>query len=162
MLRLMGKTTLKPPTLATADHALAAAAALSKYKRATGVTVKADGKSAESVSIPLDAFQHLLDVLAHMGQGYAIHLMPVSVELTTQQAADMYNVSFTKIQQVLDSGEIPGHMQGRYRRVQSTDALEYARTTPSKPRTRASSAKAASKAKPKAKAKTGSKAKAKR
>src|SRR5690606_17006975 len=121
----MGKTTLKPPTLATADHALAAAAALSKYKRATGATVKAEGKSSESVSIPLDAFQHLLDVLAHMGQGYAIHLMPVSVELTTQQAADMYNVSFTKIQQVLDAGEIPGHMQGRYRRVQSTDALEY-------------------------------------
>src|SRR5262245_58080183 len=49
-------------------------------------------KSAEVVLAP-DVFKLLISVLAELGRGNSVTVMPLEAELTTQQAADLLTVS---------------------------------------------------------------------
>ena len=66
-----------------------------------------------SVTVPKEAFDLFLEILGHLANGTAVSIVPVHAELTTQQAADMLNVSRPFFIKLLESGAIP-HRIGRH------------------------------------------------
>lgn len=67
----------------------------------------------------------LLDVLRLIGSGQGFVMIPVEAELTTQQAADLLNVSRPFLVKLLDEGKIRYRKVGRHRRVPAVDLFSY-------------------------------------
>lgn len=86
--------------------------------------VEEDG-SEETVVIPSAAFDLLIDILSQMAQGNAVTLIPIHAELTTQEAADILNVSRPFVVKLIESGEIPCRKIGRHRRILFEDLMRY-------------------------------------
>lgn len=69
-------------------------------------------------------FAQILDALA---DGKGVQIVPKDMELTTQQAADLLNVSRPYLITLLESGKIPFRKVGRHRRVTFEALMEYKR-----------------------------------
>ena len=83
------------------------------------------GWSYITIEIPRPVFNVFMKVLAVMSEGKAFSLIPMDKELTTQQAADILNVSRPYLNKILDLGEIPHRKVGRNRRIEYSDLLDY-------------------------------------
>jgi len=122
-----------PPTAADAQLALESSRRLTQFlaarpKKALRVRIEPENEPEESISIPVTAFRLLNSILTEMAKGNAVTLIPVHAELTTQQAADILNVSRPFLIEQLEKGVIPYRKVGTHRRVMFKDLMEYKQT----------------------------------
>jgi excisionase family DNA binding protein len=82
------------------------------------------GRTAE-VSLSPAIAQTFLEVLRLISSGRGFRLVPVSSELTTQQAADLLNVSRPFLVKLLEEGQIHHTKTGRHRRIKAEDLFRY-------------------------------------
>lgn len=75
--------------------------------------------------IPKKAFHLLVAILNNMAEGKSITLIPSDTEISTQQAADMLNVSRPHIIKLLENEVIPFKKVGTHRRIQLKHLIEY-------------------------------------
>jgi excisionase family DNA binding protein len=85
---------------------------------------------ADGAKMPLpESVLHLLkSVVGVLARGDAIALVPVGKELTTQQAADLLNVSRQYLVRLLEEGRIPCTKTGKHRRLRLDDVLAFKQT----------------------------------
>jgi excisionase family DNA binding protein len=119
---------LSPEMATQARGALRQLSRLPRRRRTQTVRVEVEGtEPAQSVAVPREAFELFLEVLGQMADGHAVTVVPVADELTTQQAADLLNVSRPYLIDLLESGRIPFRLVGTHRRVLASDVLAYQR-----------------------------------
>lgn len=87
----------------------------------------AEGKRPITALVPRAAFDMFLGILQHIANGETVGMIPLRAELTTQEAADIMNVSRPHLVKLLDAGAIPHHKVGRHRRVYAEDLFAHIR-----------------------------------
>ena len=90
--------------------------------------VLGDDKKPTEVTLTAGLAKLLMELLRHVGRGDAVTLVPVSQMLTTQQAADILNVSRPFLISLLEKGEIKFDTVGRHRRIKAEALFAYKRT----------------------------------
>lgn len=83
------------------------------------------GPDGQEIAIPESMFYVFERVAEVLARGDAVTVLPIGRELTTQQAADILNVSRQYLVRLLDQGVIPFTRTGTHRRIRAIDLLEY-------------------------------------
>ena len=81
----------------------------------------------DALVIPRPTVVMLAQVLGLLASGHGVQIIPKDAELTTQQAADVLNVSRPYLIGLLESGQIPFRKVGRHRRITFEALMEYKR-----------------------------------
>jgi excisionase family DNA binding protein len=133
-MSVIAASTYEPVLPSERDRELAARSSLSlagasRSRGKVRLSLVGRGGKREEVALPASALLLLVDVLAEMGKGNAVTLIPVNAELTTQQAADLLQVSRPFLVGLLSARKIPFRKVGTHRRVLFRDLMDYKRST---------------------------------
>jgi excisionase family DNA binding protein len=123
----MSNAALRLPSPVEAQQAQEALRLLSSVKQRGPRFLQVAKNKDENVvvTVPKEAFDLFLEILGHLANGTAVSIVPVHAELTTQQAADMLNVSRPFLVKLLESGAIRHRKVGAHRRVLMADIVAY-------------------------------------
>lgn len=114
------------PDQETAKLARASAAELSQLldrsPKSDRAHVIIDG---QDLVLPLQALVLLRNLLTELARGNAATIVPLNAELTTQQAADILNVSRPYLIGLLEKGELQFTKVGTHRRILFEDLMAY-------------------------------------
>ena len=133
-MSVIAASTYEPVLPSERDRELAARSSLSlagasRSRGKVRLSLVGRGGKREEVALPASALLLLVDVLAEMAKGNAVTLIPVNAELTTQQAADLLQVSRPFLVGLLNARKIPFRKVGTHRRVLFRDLMDYKRST---------------------------------
>lgn len=67
----------------------------------------------------------IADLFSIIARGETVTLVPLSRQLTTQEAADLLNVSRPHLIKLIDQGKLGCEMVGTHRRIALSDILKY-------------------------------------
>ena len=95
---------------------------LRKLPEAARARVRLDG---HDLILPRSALVMLREILAELAKGNGVNIVPVHAELTTQEAANLLNVSRPHVIKLLEAGEIPYTLVGTHRRIALTALMDY-------------------------------------
>lgn len=125
---------LRVPDRSTAELAARALDKLTAFLQAhptptSRVRLCSDDDEGETqLVVPSFVLRFLIEVLAQVADGNAVTVAPVHAELTTQQAADLLNVSRPYLIKLLDEEQaIPYRRVGNRRKILLTELLDYKR-----------------------------------
>jgi len=115
------------PTAQEAEEAKITSRALSKYAHNERLHLKiaSNNNESEDLILPGYAINLLLAMLTEMSKGNAITVMPIHAELSTQETAELLNVSRPHLVDLLKQGKIPFRKVGTHRRVLANDVFDY-------------------------------------
>lgn len=132
MYALLDQT--RHPVVPTQSEALIAREALPRLEmvaeagvdiRVRVLDVSSAGPADIVVPLPAVAVRLIVGLLAAMADGKPVSVIPGDAELTSQQAADMLNVSRPHLVKLLNDRQIPYRKVGTHRRVRVADVLAY-------------------------------------
>ena len=92
------------------------------------LTILLEDERQEQLVLAPDLSRLLVQLLGHLQKGDGVTFVPISKQLTTQQAADILNVSRPFLIKLLEAGKIPFDKVGRHRRIRAGDLFDYKRT----------------------------------
>lgn len=94
--------------------------------RAVKVTIEVDGEGEPPVLLlPPRALRFLADVLRQMAKREPMMLVPQKLELTTQQAAALLNVSRPFVIKEIEAGRLKCRLINRHRRIEFEELMRY-------------------------------------
>ena len=86
--------------------------------------VDKSGRTHE-VTLPSSVLSMMIEMMTQLGQGNSVRITPIHAELTTQEGADMLNMSRPTFIKLLDSEEIPYSRTGNRRKVAYAYLMAY-------------------------------------
>jgi excisionase family DNA binding protein len=114
------------PSVADTEVAKASSRTLAPHVGEASLRIQVkDGTGDGELILPPSAARLLLGILTEMGQGNAVAVSPIQAELTTNQAAELLNVSRPYLTKLFDEGVLPFRKVGSHHRVRLADVLAY-------------------------------------
>lgn len=107
---------------ATLETTAAGSARDALRQPAAEVIVRVGGRE---VPVPPQAVAALEETLVELADGHAVRVLRMDREVTTQEAADILNLSRPHFVRLLEQGKLPFHMVGTHHRVLLDDVLAY-------------------------------------
>lgn len=114
-----------PDETTKAKQAASVLARMTDPQRMLSLRLSQNGEGEAVVELPPAINKIVLELLLLIGKGEAVTLVPFGAELTTQQAADLLNVSRPFLVKLLEEEEVPHHKVGRHRRIRAEDVFGY-------------------------------------
>jgi excisionase family DNA binding protein len=89
------------------------------------IQISDEKNQPHQVELPTSALRLLVDILSELSNGNAVRVVSVHAELTTQEAADLLNVSPPHLVKLLEDGVLPHHKTGKHRRVRFEHLMQF-------------------------------------
>ncbi len=110
---------------ATADQLRQIIASQTKEGEDTKLTVTPGDGKPETITLSPALTESLMALLRLVSSRQGFQMVPLSADLTTQQAADLLNVSRPYLIKLLEAGDIKFTTVGRHRRIKAEDLFAY-------------------------------------
>jgi excisionase family DNA binding protein len=110
---------------AAVDGRRSLAAFLDTAPETQRIQIVDEKNQAHQVELPTSALRLLVDILSEFSKGNAVRVVPVHPELTTQEAADLLNVSRPQLVKLLEDGVLPHQKTGKHRRVRFEHLMHF-------------------------------------